>query len=56
MRLEKVESWLDEVQELLSRDTAELRDAHNLQDDLNQCKVTRITLIDSTFGILIIYK
>lgn len=48
MRLEKVESWLDEVQELLSRDTAGLGDAHNLQDDLNKCKVTKIMPIDST--------
>ncbi|XP_037541797.1 dystrophin [Nematolebias whitei] len=48
VRLEKVESWLDEVQELLSRDTAGLGDAHNLQDDLNKCKeyVNKMEFVD----------
>ncbi|XP_024863232.1 utrophin isoform X2 [Kryptolebias marmoratus] len=48
VRLEKVESWLDEVQELLSRDTTGLGDTQNLQDELNQCKeyVNKMELVD----------
>ncbi|XP_061603064.1 utrophin isoform X1 [Cololabis saira] len=38
VRLEQVESWLDAVQELLSRDATGLGDGESLHEELNQCK------------------
>ncbi|KAF7230569.1 transcript variant X2 [Nothobranchius furzeri] len=45
---EKTESWLDGVQELLSRDATGLEGRENLQEEINQCKeyVDKMELVE----------